>query len=203
MTQSRRLDAAARQKEVMQTHCPPVIIHMSLPHICHSAQVWNKLISSSRPDDKALNRHTVFNEGTNQVMNHWKPSVSTCCRFAPSDVDAVPWSFCFRLSRTWSHWIEAAGKAGQHPTGVLCSIECECQCQCVHEALRCRGYGRCFRHIRTSWGPSCYWKSGASRSFSDNFCNISFCSAGLKLFKTSQKHHFHINTDVPVWHYWD
>lgn len=131
MTQSQRLDAAARQKEVMQTHCPPVIknIHMSLPHICHSAQVWNKLISSSRPDDKALNRHLIiFNEGTNQVMNHWKPSVSTCCRFAPSDVDAVPWSFCFRLSRTWSHWIEAAGKAGQHPTGVLCSIECECQC---------------------------------------------------------------------------
>lgn len=100
-------------------------------------------------------------------MNGWKPRVSVLLYaastvakfgFAPSDVDTVLQSFCFRLSRTWSHWIEGAGKPrpASHWGFVLhrammlrlsardCVWASVCAC---NGAFGCWGYSRCFRHI--------------------------------------------------------
>lgn len=143
-------------------------VHMSLLHMSVTQQ--KSLINSILPRQrlatsqgcrwrhwKQLRPHLIqFNERALRATGN--PGSASYCtshrdvaKFgsAPSDVDTVPRRFCFRLSRTWSHWMEGAGKPGQRPTGVLCSLEQWC-CDWAQEP-ECRWIQQMLLTPKTSW----------------------------------------------------
>lgn len=145
-------------------------VHMSLLHMSVTQQ--KSLINSILPRQrlatsqgcrwrhwKQLRPHLIqFNERALRATGN--PGSASYCtshrdvaKFgsAPSDVDTVPRRFCFRLSRTWSHWMEGAGKPGQRPTGVLCSVEQWC-CDWAQEP-ECRWIQQMLLTPKTSWKP--------------------------------------------------
>lgn len=150
--QSQFLDAAACQREVIPSlHAFLALrsIHMSLP--CMSVTQQKSLINFISHITSITARHEwggsisrppllrSLKTGlssclmrANKTMNNWKPLVRGLTAHLcltpnvgspPCDVDTVPQSFCFLLSRTCSRWKERAGKPGWRPTGVLCSVE--------------------------------------------------------------------------------